>query len=522
MKRKTIIPVVLLVIWCVAGVLLRCAPTATVLNSPNSVDSLIPLSGAWALHSGLRIHTDFSSPLGVACYLPYYWTMETFGNNAKVIREADAGIYVAVSILAFLLLKPPRFSWRVAALGVALTSLVAASPCSFFDPPTIIYEGDQYNCLCVALGFLCLLTATSNTSPGAKEAALLGFCLTWVAFVKFNFVVVDLAFIMAASVYSRFVFATRWLRFYLLLAGFIALFTTAFVICFHVDLIGMFRDLHMAAAARFNYVTLAAPNTDYGGIIHYGLDSIVTHICLVLGHQAIALCLLALIAWLQRSPAAGALVAFVLALDIGQNLFNSYGLTLPMIPCLFLFLLGASGQSSAPILRRWLPLPVLFYIAWFATGYLVAVTANLNPSKQCPTFRAAGFERIYFENVSDERTTNYAVRINSGLDLLRSNKLDDRRVFVTDFINPFPFLLAAPYPQGQPVWMHAEGTYNSEHHLPPKIIFAGADVILLPQESSTPWNVTSLILIYGKWIHAHYKLVAKNDHWEAYTKITEP
>ena len=114
--RAIIVPLVLLFIWCVMGVLVCCWPSALVLNSAYSSDSLIPLSGAWALHSGLRIHTDFSTPLGLACYLPYYWAMEIFGNTANVIRQVDAGIYVVVSILAFLLLKPPRFSWLAAAL----------------------------------------------------------------------------------------------------------------------------------------------------------------------------------------------------------------------------------------------------------------------------------------------------------------------------------------------------------------------------------------------------------------------
>lgn len=524
MNRKAIVPLVLLSVWCVTGILLCCWPYAIVLNSPFSTDSLIPLSGAWALHSGLRIHTDFSTPLGLACYLPYYWAMEMFGNTSNVIRQVDAGIYVVVSILAFLLLKPPRFSWPVAALGVALTSLIAANPCAFGGQPTIIWEGDRYNWLCVALGFLCLLTAAAKTSLGAREVALLAFCLVWSAFVKFNYFAINLAFIVAGSVYSRATFRTRWLRFYSLLAAFFTMFVALFVLCFRVNLIGMFRDLHMAAAARFHYIVTMAPNTDYAGIVHYGLGSVVVHIFLVLGHQVVALLLLALLAWLLRSPAAGALVAFVLALDIGQNLFNAYALALPMISCLFLFLLGASERSSASILQRvrqWLFLPVIFYTAWYAAGHLAAFAANLHPPKQCPVIRAAGFERIYFLNfasTSDGQILAYATQLNSGLDLLRSNKLDGKRVFAIDFINPFPFLLAAPYPKGQPVWMHGEGTFNREHYVPTEIIFADADVLLLPRESCNPWYTTIIIMLYGDWILAHYDLAAKNDHWVAYVK----
>jgi hypothetical protein len=520
------LPLILLVLWCAAGVGLRCGPSATVLNSPYALDSLIPLSGAWALHSGLRIHTDFSSPLGLACYLPYYWTMETFGNTANVIRQVDAEIYVVVSILAFLLLKPPRFSWPVAALGVALASLVAASPCAFGDPPTIIWEGDRYNFLCVALGFLCLLTAASKTNLGAKEAALLAFCLVWAAFVKFNYFAINLAFIMAATVYSRITYGTRWLRFYSWLAGCFALFAALFVLCFRVDLTGMFHDLHMAAAARFYYVVSVAPNTDYFGITHHGLSSVVTDIFLVMGHQLVALLLLALFAWLQRSLAAGVLVAFVLALDFGQNLFNAYAQALPMISCLFL--LGASEGQSQPEIRnstfyrarQWLFLPVIFYIVWFAAGHIAAFAANLHPPRQCPTIHAAGFERIYFSGTCDDEkpTSIYATQLNSGLDLLRLNKLDGRRVFVFDFINPFPFLLATPYPKGQPVWMHADGTFNLKHYVPAETILAGTDVVLFPHKPVAPVTESLIFLFYNHWVLPHYKPVAINGDWAVLVK----
>ena len=214
----------------------------------------------------------------------------------------------------------------------------------------------------------------------------------------------------------------------------------------------------------------------------------------------------------------------MLALDIVQNLFNAYVLALPMVSCLFLFQLGAADRFSPPRLRhvrRWLFLPILFYILWYAAGSVAVCTASLHPPKQCPVIDAPGFERIYFSNFAttgDGQILAYATQLNSGLELLRANKLDGKRVFALDFINPFPFLLAAPYPQGQPVWMHGNGTFSREHYIPAETIFAGTDVILLPRESRDPWYTTISILIYGDWILAHYDLAAKNDHWVAYVK----
>jgi hypothetical protein len=122
----------------------------------------------------------------------------------------------------------------------------------------------------------------------------------------------------------------------------------------------------------------------------------------------------------------------------------------------------------------------------------------------------------------DKPGISYAGQINQGLSLLRTNNLADKRVFVLDQINPFPMMLGTPYPTGQPVWMHAGGTYNLLNNLPARTVFAGTDVVLVPKQPINSWGVRLLAFLYGPYLRSEFEFVAQNDCWQLFRRKNLP
>lgn len=562
-------PILCLAVWCIAGAVLRSAPSRTVLTQVSSrADFFTPISGAWALASGLQIHTDFSTPLGLAYYLPYYWALKFFGDTHAVVHYVESGIFMVVSIMAFLLLKPPRYSWTVTGLGVTLISLLATSPCFFSDSPFVIYEGIGYNRLGIALGYLCLLAvAFPPLAEGGlkkrleiQDALLLAAGLVWMTFVKLNYLPMNVTFIVAAGVASRLTLGTGLWRFCIVLGGAFLLMAMAFVLCFHIDVSAMFRDIHMAGEARSTYLLTQAPESDENNTSNWGVSALyVRALKVLILHQAELLLLLGTLLGgvgtavvLSRTPIMrvfvyGALFLVVLAWDMLQNLFNAYGHSLPMIPFMWLFLLcvlergllvneNPAMAETARVVRgltyKLVVVVIGCYIANLAIAHATAFAydirnpdgfANSGPNpgfNPDETIQAKGWEGLYMTATrdGDKPGISYAGQINQGLTLLRTNNLADKRVFVLDQINPFPMMLGTAYPTGQPVWMHAGGTYNQQNHLPAETVFAGTDVILVPKQPINGWGLQLLVLFYKPYIESNFVFVAENDCWRLFRR----
>lgn len=564
------LPIVCLVAWCLFIVILRSAPRHTVLESESSqADYLIPVCGAWALESGLHIHSQFSTPLGLAFYLPYYWSLKLFGNSHAIVRYAESEIFVVVSIMAFLLLKPPRYSWRITALGVALIGLLATSPVYFGDSPFVTYEGIAYNRLAIALGYLCLLgTLFRQPGPAGKKdraelvhALVLGASLVWVAFVKLNYLAVNGAFIALGAILSWYTLAAKPQRFYASLIGFTALIALAFIICFRVDVGGMLRDLHMAGEARRSYIMTLAPETGANNIPNWGLSALYVRAIKVLSQHQTELSLLLVTlagglgaltaltgAPLKNLAVYGGLLLLVLAADLFLNMFSGYGLALPMIPFMWLFLLcaverplaagpNAAGMETARTVRRLVGIVVsgalICYIAHLGLGYVAEFVQNSKTLDGLATYgasprfdpndtiQAPGWDGLFITAVNmdgDKPGISFAGKINQGLELLRTNNLASSKIAVLDQINPFPVMLHAPFPEGQPVWIHPGGTFDQRNYWPVDTFLAGTDVILVPKKPINGWGTGLMAGIYGSYVQAHFAYVAQNDSWQLFRR----
>jgi hypothetical protein len=497
------VAIILLFVWCAIGATLLCAPGSTVLSPrPAQNDFFAPVPGAWALACGLKIHTDFSSAMGLAYYLPYLAALKLFGPTMQIVNQGNALIFAAVSILAFRLLKPPRFSWRICAFGVGLSSLLAANPVFFSDPPFIISEG-SVNWPAIGLGCLCLLAPLSS-ARNVSDAALLAGILVWLTFYKPNYFAVGCCFILLGLIATRRVRGTGWLKFLVWLGGFYLLFAAAFVLLFHIDLAAMFRDNRMAGAARLEYVFSLHAERDFYGTDRHGWPAVGLHMIKVISSNWIELLLIALGLLFRKSWDCAGLIAGILGIDLIQNWINTYESSLPTLPLIWLCL---ACLSQSRVLRVCASVAVGVHLVLLGSGYVSAFVYDLRPPP-IEIIQAKGADKLYLEP-----NGQYAHQLNEGLDLLRQAGRTNSAIAVLDTCNLFPFLLGTPPAKGQPCWFHAEATFNSEHRLPSETMLGQVQTLLIPKYPSSPMDLQSLSMLNHKYLKTNFVLAAGNDGW---------
>ena len=498
----------LLLTWCVVGAILRCVPGTTVLSPrPAQNDFFNPIPGAWALASGLKIHADFSSAMGPAYYLPALMALEVFGPTLRIINQGNAAIFVGVSVLAFLLLKPPRFPWPICALGVGLSSLLAANPVYFCESPLVVSEG-SVNWFPIGLSCLCLLAPLSRTRK-MSDAALLAGILAWLTFYKLNYLVVGAGYILIALITAWHSSRTCWLKFLLWLTGFYVLAAIAFVVWFHIDLAAMFRDIQMASAARCEFVFSAFPQSDFHGVARHGWPAVGLHLFRTLAANLIELLLIGLLLLWSKSRESARLAVAVLAVDLVQNWFNTYASSLPALPLIWLCLAALLRPGFPRFLAS---VAVGIHLLILSSGYLAAFIYNLKPPP-IETVHREGARMLYLEPDGA-----YAHQLNEGLDLLRETDRTNSAIAVLDTFNLFPYLLRIPPPKGQSCWYFAEATYNNEYRLPSGILFGQVQTLMIPKHPSSEMELQTLSLLNHRYLKTNFVFYAENDGWSVWVR----
>ena len=173
-----------------------------------------------------------------------------------------------------------------------------------------------------------------------------------------------------------------------------------------------------------------------------------------------------------------------------------------------------------------LALLIGLYLVWLLTGHLAAACDNIAAPRRFPqqpvgtgfnsTNCVAGVFSNLFIMCSD--AGSFADRADAGIDLIHAHGLDQKHIACLDCMNPFPLLLGAPYPTGQPVWLDADNTFDASNHLLPEVVFGGTDVLMVPKRVSTPACLQLLLKIYGHYITNNFEPVAQNGYWTLLTR----
>jgi hypothetical protein len=174
-----------------------------------------------------------------------------------------------------------------------------------------------------------------------------------------------------------------------------------------------------------------------------------------------------------------------------------------------------SLRSSGLMVAGWI---LAFSLALIITAKdlitLSYVAQNAIKQEPIPTTH-----RISSDKVGDtDWPESYANYINSALSLLRATNSAKAKIFAVDYVNPYPFLLGALPPRGNPLywWCTGSYTFTAANHLPAEKIFEDVDVVLLPKATNeydyaaTP----EMKRIYGQYLGAHFKRKADNDIWD--------
>jgi hypothetical protein len=526
-KLKMKLSILILVAWCVFGAAFRSLPPSTILTTPSADgDFFIPVSGAYAISSGLRIHQDFSSPLGLAYYLPYVASIKLFGPDASTVHRANSIIFVAISILSFVALR--RHGPFVTCIGVAFLSLLATDPCFFSDSPFLIYEGIGYNLVGLALAYICVMTAAFPKANWKSrfidwDALLIAFCMTWATFTKINFLPVIGNLVLIAVFIRKSLSGKSVSWFICSTAFFTVLFCGLFIQVFNVDVIGMIRDAANSAHVRSDFVLFSLPETDSAGNVNYGWSAVyVRALNVVLLHQTELLCaglLLCAIAATSELLAITGLFFAIFAVDLSQCMFNSYQSALPMLPMMFLIGLctiktDLCFTSTANIRKASTfvcALALVLYTGNLAVRHASAFYLDCQkPSGE--SIKANGWSGLRFAPPRNGSPPREYV-INQGLTLIRSNGLERARIVTLDHVNPFPFLLRAPYPKGQPVWMHAWGTFDQNHHPSAETVFGNCYAVMIPKQPINQSGVTMMGSLWGDYIKTNFVFTGENDCW---------
>jgi hypothetical protein len=152
-----------------------------------------------------------------------------------------------------------------------------------------------------------------------------------------------------------------------------------------------------------------------------------------------------------------------------------------------------------------------------APGYFPPQRWKFNPTN---TIALDNWNHLHIMRAAADRVTDgvnqdFAQRVNSAIALLAKNQFLTNTVTIgcLDFVNPFPLLLNAPQPRGEPVWNDLHNTFDEQRFIPPDEYFAGCPVVLVPTASNSRETVAALLAIYNDYLYAHYSLIDQNASW---------
>ena len=498
-RRRTLWLLAALLVWCAAGFLICSRPNVTVLNpDPGQECYFMPVAGAWALESGLKIHHDFYSFMGVTYFLPTEWAMKLFGATLQSVRQGNGLLFVGVSILAAALLRPRRCGLSLCILGSMLVSLSAACPLWFCDAPFVI-KWFSPDWICVSLCSLCLLGSLAATM-GRFDVVLLGVAFGWVAFAKVSYAPVALLLIVSGIIIGHNKSRTRGICAVLVAC---AVAIPVFASVFNVNLSEMYHDFSVAGHLRGMYNTQFFSQVGVDDVTgRTGLAALWLRGEVVFRHNEAELLLLLVPAFLLECKTLSGFLAGLILLDAAENLMNTVSLALPFLPLAWLVLFTLGNHSRVKLLAC---LMVIGHLAFFATGYSSEFVYASRPPN-VPTLNAKPGERFYMEG------NDRANELNAALELLRATGHTNGVASLETF-PILPLLLHTAPAKGQPAMNAYWVTFSPGEYQDADTLFRNVQTVMIPKASPCPAQNGSLVFIYQEYLRKNFPYISENQFW---------
>lgn len=512
-------------------------------NTTHIVDLMVFLDGADRILEGQVPNRDFHSAMGpLGFYLPALglWLGGSFGAMMPMATAIFALFLFPLSLLA----STSRLPLSYALAFNLYIALLVISPLNPGEPPFLVSFAAYYNRWGWALLGVLFIMALPRRQGGSDvvDAVIIGLLVGAMIYLKASYAAVGgvLLVLLATVAHAR-------------PAAIRAVLVLVFIVIVAEALWGQslsyIHDVRSAARAS------GALRNNVAGLVGEFLVNL----------PAIALFLAVLVLAKLRGLPLGVLVlcAFVAGAGFLLMLQNAHRPSMTeiasLVPAALVATLYPSKVDDKGTHTRWaaglllaalmLPSMAAYAVAlayhaksasklppdadpnyWFANidGLITRQTGQSPDS-------AETFRQPYRDGSADISTLNtirggdyqepvgqseYMLTIKDGVSLLGRDSRLSGKVFVFDMANPFPALLDRAPAKGVHAWNHADRTFSAQVHLPPEMLFADIDVVMIPKN---PWNgltYNGLMSLYGGYLGSHFQLVNSSDYWLALKRST--
>ena len=508
-----------------AGLALICGAAVFTGAVPTKIyghDVFLALDPGWRVMNGQRPHVDFTSPWGPVWFLIVALGLTFSGSSVNGIGYANAFLALVVGTWGFCLGRQRLLDASRILLGLFLAALVAA-PYPLGINPWVPSHAMAYNRYGYPLLGLILLECCEPIR-GPKYTrfrdALGGFstgvALSMALFLKASYFLVALVLVAVLSVLLRRLQRARLLGVFL---GF-GCASICLLAYLRFDLLAMLRDLHMAAGARGEGLSLigVVDNAFTFGSVMLAVALFTFTTALVLGGRVAqwrglrlpvtaALCFLADIGLMSTNAQRGgfpvsAVFAILVVNDVVEDVQISKSSEASLHPALYA---GA------------LCLGALLFVPQFSsdiTGLAYGVWEKATPAAPSKVLRfsSANLRPLLLYDGNEPRANGkeFTTYVNDGVALLETYTSKNETILTMDMTNPFPYAMQRKPMHGGFIAPAARNTISAAHRPSDDEFLGDADILMVPKHPSTD---NEFIHWYQDAIEQRYYVAAQSDWW---------
>lgn len=113
------------------------------------------------------------------------------------------------------------------------------------------------------------------------------------------------------------------------------------------------------------------------------------------------------------------------------------------------------------------------------------------------------------------RQGEYMAALMAGMDDLKTAMKPGDSIVTLEMANPFPFLMGARTAKGSYLTLDGERTISLSTHPKPEDMFADADHVMIPRQSSRTVDIANRL--YDAWLTTHYAERVESLYWVRYS-----
>jgi len=489
-----------------------------VLSTEMTWDLLFNLAGAWHLHFGHVLHTDFHEAVGQLTFALTNIGIEVVGASPRALL-VGIGIVTAVVFVLATFAARRRLPLIPAVLFVIFVCLLVVRPANVGDSPNAYSFAMAYNRYGWAgvsiIGLVVFLAPQRKGWADFADMALVAAITSALFYLKVTYFAVAIASVVVALVVSPHVFV-RWRGWAVVCLLGVALVLAPFNRLYLADLLATVQAGVVRDDVSFYFNDFAENAAEYAPYF---------------SAVGIALWLW----WRDKSPlGVPVAAAFLLLAGLGLLSQNSQSHSVPFAVVIAFLLYQALQrlQAATVLLCALLLFPLAgivsstvsiagYYARTEAGNLKIVDTTNLRglavPAEPDGVIAAFASGRDGARLLNRARAVRpryelspyeYVQTLEEAAALLRDNGLASGKIAVFDQVNPLPFMLGLEPPRGGNLW-----SGMGAPTLPAETCLADVDHVLIPRfTTNIAWTQTAQAT-YAGYLDAHFERRVEGRSW---------